>query len=153
AEEAPWNFWLGARTLRASYSGTGWYARRFDVPAAWWGARVWVNFGGVHPGAEVWLNGVRLGEHDAPFGPFGFEVSKLLSPGENSLVVRVHERSRALGLAFSFQGNWSGLYRGVELTATGPSWLERLWIHPEVDRERMTVRAWVGGPDAGSGEA
>ncbi len=41
--------------------GTGWSGRRVVVPGAWKGSRVWLNFGGAHPGAEVWLNGVKLG--------------------------------------------------------------------------------------------
>lgn len=152
AREAPWNFWLEARTLRATYTGTGWYARRLEVPAAWKGARIWINFGGVHPCAEIWLNGNRLGDHHAPFVPFGFEITDALAVGvENLLVVRVHEQSRALGLAFNFQGNWSGLYRGVELTATGRSFLERFWVHPDVDRERLALEVRVRGPDAAPG--
>jgi hypothetical protein len=152
-KEAPWNFWLEARLLRATYTGTGWYARRFGVPASWNGSRVWLNLGGAHPSADVWLNGTRLGEHRAPFVPFGFEITDVLRPdAEQHLVCRVHEESRALGLAFSFQGNWSGLYRGVELTATGPSFLDRLWVHPDGDRDCLAIKTRVGGLDAAPGD-
>jgi len=145
SRECVWDFRLEARIYRATYTGTAWYAKRFQLPEDWREMRTWVNFGGVHPSAQVWLNGTRLGEHQAPFVPFGFEITEAVSAGtENLLVVRVHEENRVLGLAYNWQGNWSGLYRSVELTATGARCLERFWVHPDVDGERMQIRARIG---------
>ncbi|NLF00242.1 MAG: hypothetical protein GX601_04610, partial [Anaerolineales bacterium] len=145
--ETIWDFRLDVRALRATYTGTGWYSRRFTLPPRWQDARLWLNFGGVHPTAQVWLNGVCLGENHAPFVPFGFDVTDVVHrTGDNLLVVRVSEDDRAMGMAFNWQGNWSGLYRGVELTATGPSYLDQLWLHPNVDAQQMVVIASVGGP-------
>ena len=56
-KDTVWDFLLEARTFRATYKGTGWYARSFDVADEWRGRRVWLNFGGAHPSAEVRLNG------------------------------------------------------------------------------------------------
>jgi beta-galactosidase len=139
-------FRLKARVFRATYKGTGWCARAFQVPDDWNGSRLWLHFGGAHPSAEVWLDGVRLGENDMPYVPFAFEVTDLLDPGETHLlVVRVHERNRQFGLAYNWQGNWSGLYRGVELTATGDSYIARCSVLPEVDEERIGFRLRLGG--------
>ncbi len=139
-----WDFRLAARTFRATYRGTGWYALCFAPPAEWEESRISVNFGGAHPSAEVWLNGSRLGENNLPFVPFGFEVTGALSfTCNNVLVVRVHEANRELGFAYSWQGNWSGLYRPVELRATGPALLSRCRLHPEVDSERLRVHLGV----------
>jgi len=148
--DAVWDFGLEARTYRATYKGTGWYARTLEVPDHWREQRVWLNLGGVHPSAEVWLNGVLLGENDLPFVPFGFEVTDLIRFGEaDQVVVRVHEKNREFGLAYNWQGNWSGLYRGVELTATGESFLEAFRVYPEADEERFRVVARIGGAHAG----
>ena len=145
-----WDFNLEARTFRATYTGTAWYAKTIQPPAGWQGRRIWVNFGGVHPSAEIWLNGVKLGESHFPFAPFGFEVTEAIRFGEdNTLVARVHEQDRMLGFAFSWQGNWSGLYRDVELTATGASALAQCAVLPDVDAEAMTVRATIDGYQAG----
>ena len=137
-----WDFRLKARVFQATYRGTGWYARTFRVPDEWRGRRLWLSFGGVHPSAQVWLNGEHLGQHDLPFVPFGFEVTGLLHCGaDNDLVVRVHEHNRLYGLAYNWQGNWSGLYRDVELTATGAAALDELHLLPDVGAERLRVRA------------
>ncbi|MAH32594.1 MAG: hypothetical protein CMG78_11325 [Marinobacter sp.] len=140
-----WAFRIQVRSFRATYQGSAWYARRFQVPSEWTGLRVWANFGGVHPSADVWLNGVKLGEHHEPFVPFAFEITDTLSVNtENLLVVRVHEQSRALGLAFNWLGNWSGLYRDVELTATGESFVDRFSVCPDVDRQCLAIKVWPG---------
>jgi len=144
-EDYIWDFRMRARTFRATYKGTAWYGKTFRAPARRKDDRLWVNFGGVHPSAEVWLNGTRLGAHSAPFVPFGFDVTDLVCGGENFLAVRVHEACRWLGLSLNWQGNWSGLYRGVELTTTGPAWIERLWLRPDVRSGVLRVLGEVRG--------
>jgi beta-galactosidase len=140
------DFGYPARTFRASYKGTGWYGRSFRIPADWSGQRLWLNFGGVYPSAEVWLNGVRLGENSLPFVPFAFDISgHIRFDADNELLVRVHEKNRIFGLAYNWQGDWSGLYRGVELSATGPCWLERCAVLPDADSGHLVLRVGVGG--------
>ena len=144
-----WDFRLRGRVFRATYQGTGWYARTFGVPGDWQGKRLWLNFGGAHPSAEVWLNGELLGGNDLPFVPFGFEVTgRTREDADNDLVVRIHEHNRLYGLAYNWQGNWSGLYRDVELTATGAARVDELRLLPDVDRE--TLHVWATASQAGT---
>ena len=144
-----WDFNLEARVYRATHKGTGWYGRSFMAPQEWRGRQLWLNFGGVHPSAEVWLNGTRLGENTLPFVPFGFNITDLVRrDDQNEIVVRVHEQNREFGLAFNWQGNWSGLYRGVDLVATGPAWFTRCALLPDVESEVLRVRVSVGSAQA-----
>jgi len=148
AKDTVWDFRLEARTFRATYAGTGWYGKAISIPDDWAGQRVWLNFGGAHPSAEVWLDGIRLGENGMPFVPFGFEITGLVKPGkEHWLAVRVHEEARMYGFAYSWQGNWSGLYRDVELTATGPACLESLALYPDAGAGTLAIAAGIGGFD------
>jgi len=145
-----WDFKLEARVFRATYKGTGWYRRCFELPSDWADKRVYLNFGGAHPSAEVWLNGMRLGENCLPFVPFGFEITDNVrrDTTQNTVVVRVHEHNREFGLAYSWQGNWSGLYRGVELTASEETRLDQLQIVPDVQRSCLRVHAVTDGTAA-----
>lgn len=141
-----WDFLLEARTFKATYTGTGWYAHTFAVPSEWPGTRLWLNFGGIHPSADVWLNGENIGSNNLPFVPFGCDVTGRVRAGEtNDVVVRVHERHREFGLAYNWQGNWSGIYRGVDLTATGDRSIECLNIYPDVDGGRLRIVLRIGG--------
>jgi len=145
-----WDFRLQARVFRATYQGTGWYARTFRMPDGWQGKRLWLNFGGAHPSAEVWLNGEPLGGNDLPFVPFGLEITGRARPdADNDLVVRIHEHNRLYGLAYNWQGNWSGLYRDVELTAMGAGGIGELRLLPDVDTEALHV--WAATPGAAPG--
>ena len=149
-EDEVWDFRLAARVFRATYRGSGWYARSLAIPPDWEGQRLWLRFGGAHPSADVWLNGALLGHNDLPFVPFGFEITDAARrTGPNELVVRVHERNRRLGFAYNWQGNWSGLYRGVDIVGTGQVAFEALRIHPDVDQEVLHLSGRVRGPATG----
>jgi hypothetical protein len=146
ADDEVWDFKLRARIFRATYTGTGWYRKTFAGPEVEGASRLWLRFGGVHPSAEVWLNDQLLGRNGLPFVPFGFEITNQVRRGEpNHLAVRVHEANREYGFAYSWQGNWSGLYRGVELVTTGPQCLDQVWFHPDADRGMLGVNAQIDG--------
>jgi hypothetical protein len=169
-----WDFKIKARIYRATlrqaqgrpYQGTAWYGYNFRVPEDWRTKlffykekfhhkkhqgnekfphkRVWLNFGGVHPSADVFLNGLQIGSHSGPFVPFGYDVTRHIRFNEdNFLAVRVHERDRYLGFAYNWHGCWSGLYRGVELSATGSSWIEHCRIHPNLEREKLYLQVQI----------
>ena len=61
------------------------YRRAFSLPEAN-GMRTILHFGAVDQHAEVFLNGVRLGEHAGGYLPFSFDVTEQIKP-ENELVV------------------------------------------------------------------
>lgn len=150
--EEVWDFRLSTRTLRATYSGTGWYRRIFTLPLTWRGKRIWLNFGGVNPSAEIWLNGEPVGSHSSPFVPFAFDVTDLVRcDGGNTLVVRVHELDRWLGFSYNWQGKWSGLYRSVELSATGDEWIQVLRLQGDLEKGRINAMCLLGSADRGHG--
>lgn len=139
-------FHTAIRPFKATYEGTGWYAKRFTVPTDWAGKRIWLNFGGSNPTTEVWLNGEKLGEHHLPLLAFGFEITDHVKPGvENVLVIRISELDRLLGLTYYYCGKWSGLYRDVELTATGDRYLDQLSVLPNADTGEVKIKAALGG--------
>jgi len=144
ALEEIWDFKIKARIYQATYQGTAWYGYNFHVPAGWRNQRVWLNFGGVHPSADVFLNGLQIGSHSGPFVPFGYDITPHVHFNENNfLAVRVHERDRYLGFAYNWQGCWSGLYRSVELSTTGSSWIEHYFIHPSMERKKLYLQIQI----------
>ncbi len=141
-----WDFRIQTRAYRATYTGTGWYGRTFQPPPSWEGRHVWLDIGGVHPSADLWLNRSFLGSHSGPFVPFALDITDLISWKEdNLLVIRVHEKDRWMGMAFNWQGNWSGLYRSVELSATGDAWFRLVTCCADVDRQELRISAPLGG--------
>jgi hypothetical protein len=76
-------------TATQSFSGTATYARQFHVPGARLspGQPVRLDLGDVREAARVYLNGKPAGS--SVFAPHVLDVTGLVRPGENSLVVEV----------------------------------------------------------------
>ncbi|MDD4679487.1 MAG: glycoside hydrolase family 2 TIM barrel-domain containing protein [Clostridia bacterium] len=127
------------QTFKATYVGTGWYGRAFTVPEHWVGKRIWLNFGGISPSAQIWLNGVHIGDHHFPYVPFALDITDYINANENFVTVRVHEQDRMLELEYYGEGMWSGLYRDVELTATDDAYIEQLQVISDVDAGMVKV--------------
>ncbi len=121
-----------------------WYRRSVTIPDGWQGRRVLLKFGAVDYHATVWLNGQRLGEHEGGSTPFGFDVTDLLVPGANDLVVRAwdpptdrfvprgkqywKEQSESI-----FYTRTTGIWQPVWLEAAGESYLDSVRITPSMD--------------------
>ena len=71
------------------YLGPAWYQTHFDLPWNWQDKRLFVRFGSVNYLAAVWLNGTHLGGHEGGHLPFEFDITALVKPQGNCLVVRV----------------------------------------------------------------
>ena len=153
---------------QAALSGVGkpvtpdqalWYRTRFEAPAEWRSSHVRLNFGAVDWQATVWLNGVRLGEHRGGYTPFSFDLGDALAPSaRQELVVRVWDptdkgtqpRGKQV---LEPEGIWytavTGIWQTVWVEPVGEVSIERLWLEPDIDDGRLTVRAILNGNPAG----
>jgi beta-galactosidase len=122
-----------ARVLNAT-RGVGWYRLHFNVPAGFARRRVWLQFDAASLRAEVWLNGVRLGEHRGGFSRFRFDATDALQWNRpNTLAVRTDSSPSAPGSATAdilpIAGDffiYGGLYRPVSIVATAPLHIDML---------------------------
>ncbi|MES2943600.1 MAG: sugar-binding domain-containing protein, partial [Pseudomonadota bacterium] len=104
--------------------GLGWYRLEVDGNAVS-GATKWLQFDAASIAADVWINGVKLGQHKGAFTSFRFDVSSLLKPGKNVIVVKTDNRRPTLATDATaiapLSGDFNmagGLYRGVSLIGT-----------------------------------
>lgn len=127
-----------------SFHPVVWYRRSFDVPAAWKGRKVLLQFGAVDYRATVWVNGRQVGEHTGGHTPFRFDITPHLQSAGNTLTVRAEdpptdryiprgkqyweEKSRGI-----FYRRTTGIWQTVWLEAAGESYLERVRITPSLD--------------------
>lgn len=128
-----------------------WYRRGFEVPAAWKGRRVRINFGAVDRLATVYVNGTRVGQHEGGYTAFGFDITPLLKPGRNELVVAAFDPSTNDGMLGKqslkpggiFYTPSSGIWQTVWLEPVGPDHVAKLDMTPVVGEQRLalTVRA------------
>ena len=90
--------WNTQRDDLLFYEGTIWYKRSFDYdlkPQK----KLFVYFGAVNYEAVVYLNGKKLGTHTGGFTPFGFEITDVVRPNDNFLIVKAdNTRHRMISL-------------------------------------------------------
>jgi hypothetical protein len=163
------------------YSGVAWYRRLFEVdgrtggqadgsatdPSAVSPVRpsngpsvrpsAFLHFGAVDYSTTVWLNGQLVGEHEGGYLPFELEVSEILRPGSNELVVRVIDPGNDADFLpeFTFaeiphgKQSWygpiGGIWQSVYLEQRPALHLTRLRVTPDVQGEQAQVRVSLSG--------
>jgi len=136
------------------YQGVVWYKRTFEhVPRS--GERTFLWFGAANYLADVYVNGRLVGDHEGGFTPFNFDVSEVLRPGENLLVVKVDNRRTPADIPTPTTDwhNYGGLTRDVLLVRVPEThisaWELRLpggQGEPESPGDRLVGFVEVRGP-------
>lgn len=150
------------------YLGPAWYQTRFDLPWGFKDKNLSLRFGSVNYLAQVWLNGVKLGEHEGGHLPFVLEATAHLKPKDNLLVVRVEgllapdrvppgkvpadPRDRFNNFfnppaSFDFFP-YCGIHRPVLLTATPAESIQDVTVTTEIDGQtgKVKVELFTGFP-------
>ena len=118
--------------------GTGWYRKRFVLPASVEGSIVLLNFDGVYSDAYVYVNGTQVGEHHYGYTAFSFDISDYITcDGATENVIAVKAVNN---IPSSRWYSGSGIYRDVTLDVVDP-------VHVDLNGTAVTT------PDiaAGSG--
>jgi beta-galactosidase/beta-glucuronidase len=142
-----------------SFHDVVWYRRTFQVPDALraGGRRVMLNFGAVDYEAIVWVNGVRVGANRGGQVPFGFDVTDVLTPGDNTVTVRAFDPSEDRTIPRGKQywkpqseAIWytrtTGIWQPVWIEGVAPTHVVRLRITPDVDAQEVHVEAVLNRP-------
>ena len=67
---------------RTSY----WYRTEVQIPAAYAGRHIWLNFDGINYSADVWVNGTQVGSMRGAFIRGKFDISTHVKPGTKAVV-------------------------------------------------------------------
>ena len=96
----------------------GLYRRLVDVPAAFAGQRVLWHFDAVMDGAEVFVNGKRVGYHEGGFTGWDVDVTDALRPGQRNLfALRVSKMTPSVSLDEGDYWALGGISRDTYLKA------------------------------------
>ena len=129
-----------------------WYQREFTVPSKWKNDKVLLHFGAVDWKADVWVNGVKVGQHTGGYTPFSFDITPALASGNNTLVVKVWDstdegyqpRGKQVNKP---EGIWytpvTGIWQTVWLEPVPATHIENIRITPDIDKNVLDVRAMM----------
>ena len=154
---------FSAATYNQPDNAIGLYRLEFDVPAAWEGRIVKINFDGVQNGAEVYLNGApvavdepsegRANFHQGGYTAFQVDLTPRVQFGrKNLLAVRVFKNTKEVDLDtgdFFFLG---GIHRPVTLFAVPTAHLDDLHVRTKLlDGGKAELRARLVVASGGGG--
>jgi hypothetical protein len=149
-----WDGYAGVRMLRhGNLHGSAWYRKTIELPEAEKGRRIFLFFEGVGSYATVWLNGEKVGTHAGGLTTFTIDVTAVIKPGKDNLLVVKAEHppgirdlpwvcggcERAGG--FSEGPQPFGLFRPVRMICTGPLRIEPFGVHVWNDANLSEARA------------
>ncbi|MDR0995278.1 MAG: beta-galactosidase [Tannerella sp.] len=137
-----------------------WYKRDFEIPAAWKGKQVLLNFGAVDWKADVFVNDIQVGSHQGGYTPFSFDITPCLkSKGTQKLVVRVWDPSDK---GYQPRGKQTSKPEGIWYTSVTGIW-QTVWLEPvstehiayiktipDVDHNSLNVTVNATGGKAGA---
>ena len=120
------------------YRGSAWYKTTFNTSSS----NIYINFDAVQNEADVYLDGVHLGNHYGGFLSFGFEVNGI-SLGEHTLTVRVNNELNTTdtlpGSLFDWY-NYGGIARGVYVRELSESWIKNYRISYKLENGLSDAR-------------
>lgn len=105
-----------------------WYRKAFTLTEGEVQGKVFIEFEGARQGADVWLNGQKVGFSDNGVMAFGFDLTPYIKEGQNVIAVRCDNnwkyRDRILDSRYqwndnNFNANYGGLPKNVWLHITG----------------------------------
>ena len=121
-----------------------WYRRQFTVGNEFSGKEALLHFGAVDWQCSVWVNGKLVGEHTGGYNPFTFNITDVITEGENELVVKVFDPTDA---GHQQRGKQILVTKGFWYTATSGIW-QTVWLEP-VNRCRIDSLRLVPDIDEG----
>ncbi len=129
----------------ADYEMVCGYRKRLTVPQEKEAPRVFLDFDGAAHQAEVFVNGVSVGQHRGGYTGFQVEISQAVRRGQENLVcVRLDTREDPAVPPFGFVVDYltyGGLYREVWLETTAETRCTDLFVHtPKGTQADITLK-------------
>ncbi len=135
-----------------------WYHRTFRAPPRKPGWRLLLHFGAVDWRTTVFVNGVRVGEHEGGYDPFTIDITDALeSAPQQSITVGVWDPTdkgpqprgkQVLGPKSIWYTAVTGIWQTVWLEPVPPIRIDRLEVTPNLDSSTVVVRVGVTGADS-----
>jgi hypothetical protein len=140
-------FWL--QPLK-KYTGAAWFLKKVTVPEMWLEKTVRLTLERPHWESQIWINGEWVEMKNSLAVPHVFDVSNFLEPGENTIAIRIDNRTKDIdpghnshSITDHTQSNWNGIVGDISLEATGKIVFENVQVFPDVNAKTVEIRATV----------
>lgn len=134
-----------------------WYECLFDIPSSWKRKRILLHFGAVDWETTVFVNKKKVGIHQGGYEEFSFDISEYLIPnGPQQLILCVFDPTdtgiqphgkQKLDQNLIYYTPSSGIWQTVWLEEVPDTYIDKLFITPDVDSKTINVRVNISGTD------
>ena len=132
------------------YTGAAWYYKSVTIPEDGNGKTVQLKLERPHWESQIWINGEWVEMQNSLAVPHIFDVSNFLEPGENTLAIRIDNRTKEVdpghnshSITDHTQSNWNGIVGELSLKASGKVYFDNVEVFPDVDTKTAEVRVTV----------
>ena len=155
-DDKMFNFKKNPPLVPSAENEVGSYRRTFKVPAAWKGRRVVLCCEGVISFYYVWVNGKLLGYNQGSKTAAEWDITDVLSEGENVVALEVYRWSSGAYLECQDMWRLSGIERDVYLYSTPKQYIADYKVSASLDKEKykegiFNLEVTVEGPSATAG--
>ena len=128
-----------------------WYQRKVQIPSAWEGKRIFMNFGAVDYYATLYVNDKVAGRHWGGSSSFAIDITDYIEPGkEANIVLWVKDDLRGGAQTGGKQSHGyyssgcyytrvTGIWQTVWMEAVSPVGLRNAYVKPDFDNSRFVV--------------
>lgn len=139
---------------RVSEDDIMWYRKKITLPEEFMGKRTILHFGAVDWQCKVYVNKKEVGGHTGGYCPFSFDITDVLTEGENEITVRVYDptdkgwQNRGKQASES-HGFWytstSGIWQTVWMEAVNENYIKGYKLTPDIDEGVLEIKTDVAG--------
>lgn len=134
-----------------------WYRRTFSLPEGWQGPRTLLHIGACDWRTRIWINGSLAGQHTGGNVQFSFDITRLLAPGANTIIVHAYDDTpsglQPLGKQSNlpeshgiFYTRTTGIWQTVWLEGAGATYIRSFALDPDPNQACVTLNAELDGP-------
>lgn len=128
-----------------------WYQRTINIPAAWAGKKIFLNFGAVDYEATIYIDGKYVQAHQGAGSSFAIDITDKVKAGEShNLVVRANDDLRSgrqpggkqctnyysAGCSYT---RVTGIWQTVWMEAVDREGLKSVYAVPDIDQKQFVV--------------
>jgi beta-glucuronidase len=122
--------WNTQQATLYNYEGVVWYQRDFDFQPKP-NTRTFLHIGAANYRSHAWVNGKRVCDHEGGYTPFDCELTSVVHPGANFVVIavdatRLQDGIPSVGIDWL---NYGGLTRDVSLVTVPAAFIDDYDVH------------------------
>lgn len=133
-----------------------WYRRTVRLPDTWKSARTLLHIGASDWHTRVWVNRQQVAEHVGGSAPVSGEITRVLLPGDNEIIIHVYDDTRSGLQALGKQCHelesmgclytrTTGIWQTVWLEGVGSSWIRDFHVRPDAPNGRFLIHTEIDG--------